>query len=116
MKKLSTLFLVLLLALFTGQALFAQDGAVLSNEADKTGTMDELKISMDTNNAQLAKARQTYIQSLFGRKERQSQLSAYDRVAAHVHIHAKSSYWKDDHKRGFTFISAWNRYSRSGGR
>lgn len=64
MKKLSTLFLVLLLALFTGQALFAQDGAVLSNEADKTGTMDELKISMDTNNAQLAKARQTYIQSL----------------------------------------------------
>lgn len=64
MKKLSALFLVLLLALFTGQTLFAQDGAVLSNEADKTGTMDELKISMDTNNAQLAKARQTYIQSL----------------------------------------------------
>ena len=64
MKKLSALFLVLLLALFTGQTLFAQDGAVLSNEADKTGTMDELKISMDANNAQLAKARQTYIQSL----------------------------------------------------
>ncbi len=63
MKKLSTLFLVLLLALFTGQALFAQDGAV-SGEAGTASTMEELKVSMDSNNAQLAKARQTYIQSL----------------------------------------------------
>lgn len=63
MKKLSTLFLVLLLALFTGQALFAQDGAV-TGEDGTASTMDELKVSMDSNNAQLAKARQTYIQSL----------------------------------------------------
>ena len=63
MKKLSTLFLVLLLACFTGQALFAQDGTA-SETADTTSTMDELKVSMDSNNAQLAKARQTYIQSL----------------------------------------------------
>lgn len=62
MKKLSTLFLVLLLALFTGQALFAQDGAV-TGEDGTASTMDELKVSMDSNNAQLAKARQTYIQS-----------------------------------------------------
>ena len=63
MKKLSTLFLVLLLALFTGQALFAQDGAV-TGEDGTASTMEELKASMDGNNAQLAKARQTYIQSL----------------------------------------------------
>lgn len=63
MKKLSTLFLVLLLALFTGQALFAQDGAA-SGEDATASTMEELKVSMDSNNAQLAKARQTYIQSL----------------------------------------------------
>lgn len=63
MKKLSTLFLVLLLALFTGQALFAQDCAV-TGEDGTASTMDELKVSMDSNNAQLAKARQTYIQSL----------------------------------------------------
>ena len=63
MKKLSTLFLVLLLALFTGQALFAQDSAA-SGETNETSTMEELKASMDGNNAQLAKARQTYIQSL----------------------------------------------------
>lgn len=63
MKKLSTLFLVLLLALFTGQALFAQDSAA-SGETNETSTMEELKASMDSNNAQLAKARQTYIQSL----------------------------------------------------
>ena len=63
MKKLSTLFLVLLLALFTEQALFAQDGAV-TGEDGTASTMDELKVSMDSNNAQLAKARQTYIQSL----------------------------------------------------
>ncbi len=63
MKKLSTLFLVLLLALFTGQALFAQDG-VVTGEDGTASTMDELKVSMDSNNAQLAKARQTYIQSL----------------------------------------------------
>lgn len=63
MKKLNTLFLVLLLALFTGQALFAQDGAV-TDEDGTASTMDELKVSMDSNNAQLAKARQTYIQSL----------------------------------------------------
>lgn len=62
MKKLSTLFLVLLLALFTGQALFAQDCAV-TGEDGTASTMDELKVSMDSNNAQLAKARQTYIQS-----------------------------------------------------
>ena len=61
MKKLSTLFLVLLLALFTGQALFAQDGAA---SVETTSTIEELKASMDGNNAQLAKARQTYIQSL----------------------------------------------------
>lgn len=63
MKKLSTLFLVLLLSLFTGQALFAQDCAV-TGEDGTASTMDELKVSMDSNNAQLAKARQTYIQSL----------------------------------------------------
>ena len=63
MKKLSTLFLVLLLALFTGQTLFAQDGAA-SGEDGTASTMEELKASMDGNNAQLAKARQTYIQSL----------------------------------------------------
>lgn len=63
MKKLSTLFLVLLLALFTGQVLFAQDGAV-TGEDGTASTMEELKVSMDSNNAQLAKARQTYIQSL----------------------------------------------------
>ena len=54
---------MLLLALFTGQALFAQDGAV-TGEDGTASTMDELKVSMDSNNAQLAKARQTYIQSL----------------------------------------------------
>ena len=63
MKKLSTLFLVLLLALFTGQALFAQDGAV-TGEDGTASTIEGLKVSMDNNNAQLAKARQTYIQSL----------------------------------------------------
>jgi len=63
MKKLSTLFLVLLLALFTGQALFAQDGAV-TGEDGTASTIEGLKVSMDSNNAQLAKARQTYIQSL----------------------------------------------------
>ncbi len=63
MKKLSALFLVFLLALFTGQTLFAQDGAV-TGEDGTASTMDELKVSMDSNNAQLAKARQTYIQSL----------------------------------------------------
>lgn len=63
MKKLSTLFLVLLLALFTGQALFAQDGAV-TGEDGTASTIEGLKVSMDSNNAQLAKVRQTYIQSL----------------------------------------------------
>lgn len=63
MKKLSTLFLVLLLALFTGQALFAQDGAV-TGEDGTASTIEGLKVSMDSNNAQLVKARQTYIQSL----------------------------------------------------
>lgn len=63
MKKLSALFLVLLLALFTGQTLFAQDGAV-TGEDGTASTIEGLKVSMDSNNAQLAKVRQTYIQSL----------------------------------------------------
>jgi outer membrane protein TolC len=36
----------------------------VTGEDGTASTMDELKVSMDSNNAQLAKARQTYIQSL----------------------------------------------------
>lgn len=63
MKKLSALFLALLLACFACQTLFALEDAP-SSATDGTSTLQDLRDSMDSGNAQLLKARQTYVQSL----------------------------------------------------
>ncbi len=65
MKKVSTFVLVFLLVTC---ALFAQDGNTqkenTQDESSSTVTLQEMQASMNSNNTQLQKARQTYIQSL----------------------------------------------------
>lgn len=63
MKKLSALFLALLLACLACQTLFALEDDP-SGAAGGTSTLQDLRDSMDSGNAQLLKARQTYVQSL----------------------------------------------------